>query len=52
MFVTPSLTVRVTAPEGWQPVQDSGMQVTDQTAEISAVLDRIVRVGIDFEQVS
>ena len=51
MFVAPSLTVRVTVPDGWRPVQDAGMKVTDGTAEVSAVLDRPVRVGIDVERV-
>lgn len=50
LFIAPSLTVRVTAPDGWRPVEDAGMQVTDGTAEVSAILDRTVRVGIDFEQ--
>lgn len=48
LFVPSTLTVRVTAPEGWAPVQDQGMQVTGSTAEVSAVQDRQVSVGIDF----
>ena len=48
LFVPSTLTVRVTAPEGWAPVQDQGMQVTGGTAEVSAVQDRQVTVGIDF----
>lgn len=48
LFVPSTLTVRVTAPDGWAPVQDQGMQVTGSTAEVSAVQDRTVEVGIDF----
>ena len=48
LFVPSTLTVRVTAPEGWAPVQDQGMQVTGSTAEVSAVQDRRVTVRVGF----
>ena len=49
-FNDPTVTVRVTAPAGWRPVQDAGMQVTGGTAEVSAIVDRPVDVRIGFER--
>lgn len=49
-FNDPTVTVRVTAPSGWRPVEDAGMQVTSGTAEVSAVVDRPVDVRIGFER--
>ena len=48
LFTPSTLTVRVTGPEGWSPVQDQGMQVSGSTAEVSAVQDRRVTVRVDF----
>ena len=50
MFIDPTLTVRVTGPDGWTPIAQTGMLVTGQTAEASAVLDGPLDVAIDFER--
>lgn len=42
------ITVQVTAPPGWQPVAQDGMNVQGSTATVSAVQDAPVNVGIDF----
>ena len=50
LFVAPTLTVQVTPPAGWRPVTVPGMQVSEGTATVSAVLDQPREVGIRFEK--
>ena len=44
------LTVQVTAPPGYAPVAQEGMNVQGTSATVSAVQDAPVNVGIDFER--
>ena len=46
LFKASTITVRVTAPAGYSPVETDGMVVTGNTAEVSAVQDRSVKVSI------
>ena len=50
LFINSTITVRATAPAGWAPVQNPGMQVTGQVAEISAVQDGPVHFSVDFRR--
>ena len=50
LFLDPTLTVQVTPPSGWGPVVQPGMKVVDDTATVSAVLDRPIELGIRFEK--
>ena len=50
LFIDPTLTVQVTPPPGWGPVAVPGMQVSEGTATVSAVLDGPLDVGIRFEK--
>lgn len=44
------LTVQVTAPTGWTPIAQEGMNVQGSTATVSAIQNAPVNVAIDFEQ--
>jgi hypothetical protein len=44
------LTVQVTAPVGWTPVAQEGMNVQGSTATVSAIQNAPVNVAIDFER--
>jgi len=46
LFKASTVTVRVTAPAGYSPVETDGMVVNGKTAEVSAVQDRTVKVSI------
>jgi hypothetical protein len=46
LFKASTITVRVTAPAGFSPVETDGMVVSGKTAEVSAVQDRMVKVSI------
>ena len=48
LFVDPTLTVQVTAPRGYRPRSQPGMQIVDSTATVSAILDRTVDVALEF----
>jgi len=50
LFIDPTLTVQVTPPPGWGPVEVPGMQVSEGTATVSAVLDRPLDIRIRFEK--
>jgi hypothetical protein len=50
LFNNSTLTVRATAPDGWSPVATPGMNVNEQTAEVSAVQSGPVDVRIAFEK--
>ena len=50
LFIDPTLTVQVTPPPGWGPVAVPGMQVSEGTATVSAVLDGPLDIGIRFEK--
>ncbi|MDP2013208.1 MAG: DUF4012 domain-containing protein [Actinomycetota bacterium] len=52
LFKPSTITVRVTAPSGWAPVETEGMAVTGRTAEVSAVQNAPVNVVIDLQKVS
>lgn len=45
-----TLTVQVTAPPGWTPVPQGGMEVKDSTATVSAVQSAPVDVLMQFER--
>lgn len=45
-----TLTVQVTAPPGWNPIQYPGMNVNGTTATVSAVQDAPVNAAITFER--
>ena len=48
LFKASTITVRVTAPNGYSPVETDGMVVDGQTAEVSAVQDRPVNVVVQL----
>ena len=50
LFIDPTLTVQVTPPPGWGPVEVPGMKVSEGTATVSAVLDQTLKIGIRFEK--
>ena len=50
LFIDPTLTVQVTPPPGWGPLAVPGMQVSEGTATVSAVLDQPRDIGIRFEK--
>jgi len=50
LFKASTITVRVTAPAGWNPVETDGMSVNGQTAEVSAVQDRPVTVVVNMQK--
>ena len=50
LFIDPTLTVQVTPPPGWGPVAVPGMQVSEGTATVSAVLNGPLDIGIRFEK--
>lgn len=45
------LTVQVTAPQGWVPVAQDGMNVQGSTATVSAVQDAPVNALLQFERI-
>ncbi len=50
LFVPSTITVQVTAPPGWTPVAQPGMNVADSTATVSAVQSGPVNVAMAFER--
>ncbi len=50
LFAPSTLTVRVTAPQGWTPLAQDGMAITGATAELSAVQNAAVSVHVDFQR--
>ena len=48
LFVPPTITVQVTAPEGWTPTKQPGVQINDSTATLSAVQSATVNAEILF----
>jgi hypothetical protein len=48
LFISPTITVSVNGPEGWSPVRYQGMDVTDQGATLSAVLDKPTTIVVEF----
>ncbi|MDO8733397.1 MAG: DUF4012 domain-containing protein [Actinomycetota bacterium] len=52
LFIPSTITVRVTAPLGWAPVETEGMVITGRTAEVSAVQNAPVNVVIGMQKAS
>ena len=52
LFKPSTITVRVTAPSGWAPVETEGMAVNGRTAEVSAVQNAPVNVVVGLQKVS
>ena len=50
LFTPSTITVRVTAPSGFAPVGEPGMNVTGATGEVSAVQNGPVDVRMDFRK--
>lgn len=50
LFIDPTLTVQVTPPQGWGPVAQPGMKISEGTATVSAVLDAPIDVMMRFEK--
>ncbi len=50
LWTDSTLTVQVTAPPGWEPVVQDGMNVQGSTATVSAVQSAPVDVAISFER--
>lgn len=49
LFIPGTLTVQVTPPTGFSPVRQPGMDITNNTATVSAVQDSPLDIGISFE---
>lgn len=50
LFIPSTITVRVTAPSGWAPVETDGMVISGRTAEVSAVQSAPVHVVIGMQK--
>ena len=50
LFIDSTLTVQVTGPQGYSPIQQQGMNVSNGTATVSAVQSGPVNVTIGFTQ--
>jgi hypothetical protein len=50
VFISPTITVQVTGPSGFQPVAQPGQKVEGTTATVSAVQSGPVDVGIAFQR--
>ena len=50
IWLNSTITVRVTPPAGFTPIAAPGMQVTEGTAQVSAVQDAPVNVSIGFKR--
>ena len=50
LFVPSTITVQVTAPDGWEPIAASGMKVQGSTATVSAVQSAPVNVLMQFQK--
>jgi len=50
LFIASTLTVQVTGPRGWTPQKQSGMNITAETATLSAVQSGPVEAKIRFNQ--
>lgn len=50
LWVDSVLTVQVTAPVGWTPVPESGMEINGTTATVSAIQSAPVNAAISFER--
>jgi hypothetical protein len=48
LFISPTITVSVKGPQGWSPVRYQGMDVTDENATVSAVLDAPTKIAVEF----
>jgi hypothetical protein len=48
LFISPTITVSVKGPQGWSPVRYAGMDVTDENATVSAVLDAPKKIVVEF----
>jgi hypothetical protein len=48
VFRTPTVTLQVTAPVGWQVTEETGMTRDGVTTSVSAVADRPVEIGMEF----
>ena len=48
LFISPTITVSVKGPQGWSPVRYQGMDVTDENATVSAVLDAPTEITVEF----
>lgn len=51
IFRTPTVTVQVTVPQGWEVTEQAGMIRDGVTTSVSAVLDAPVEVGMEFTRV-
>ena len=49
LYVPGTLTVQVTPPNGFAPVRQPGMKITDSTATVSAVQAAPIDIAIEFE---
>jgi hypothetical protein len=50
LFISPTVTVSVKGPQGWSPVRYQGMDVKDENATVSAVLDASIKIRVEFTQ--
>ncbi|MHB1066041.1 MAG: DUF4012 domain-containing protein [Candidatus Nanopelagicales bacterium] len=50
LWVNSVITVQVTAPDGWLPIEEPGMKVQGPTATVSAVQSAPVNAAITFER--
>jgi len=50
LFIPSTLTLQVTGPQGFTPVKQAGMKITDATATLSAVQSGPVEATIRFNQ--
>ncbi len=48
LFISPTITVSVNGPQGWSPVRYQGMDVKDENATVSAVLDAPRKIVVEF----
>jgi hypothetical protein len=48
LFISPTITVSVKGPQGWSPVRYQGMDVTDENATVSAVLNAPTKITVEF----
>ena len=48
LFIAPTVTVSVNGPDGFSPVRYPGMDVKDQNATVSAVLDKPTKINVEF----
>ena len=50
LFIPSTLTVQVTAPAGWSPVPQPGMEVNGSMATVSGVQNAPINVAMQFQK--